>query len=144
MRSGLADFWGATALSRLVTTPVPTAIARPVSALRSSLSCYRHSSGGAVHAGNSELLALTLCVFVESCTHAAQANTCPFKETMTLCVITITLRAFTPHPLPRSDFTFRKLILAREQKRTRKQLKSNSVHNVMRPQNIKMTGNIPS
>lgn len=57
----------ATPLSRLVTSSVPTAITRPVSALHSSLICYRHSSGGAVHAGNSELLALTVYLWSRKC-----------------------------------------------------------------------------
>lgn len=46
------QFSAAAALSRLVTSLVPTAITGPVSALHSSLICYGHSSGGAVHPGN--------------------------------------------------------------------------------------------
>lgn len=80
----------ATPLSRLVTSSVPTAITRPVSALHSSLICYRHSSGGAVHAGNSELLALTVYLWSRKCLKRAKkesgVNTCLLKETVALCV----------------------------------------------------------
>lgn len=90
VRSGLADFLRPQrVLSRLATSTVPTAITGPVSALHSSLICYRHSSEGTLHAGNLEMLALNVCVFMrkrERKPDSAWLYTCLSKDIVSLCL----------------------------------------------------------
>lgn len=115
---------------------VPTAITGPVSALHSSLICHRHSSGGALHAGNSDLHVLKIVcllgkkyvsVFVQRIRGGVRTLKNDLSECMSvrgtgaLCVggcyhhNTACKPSHHTLSLSRSDLTFGRLILAPKQ-----------------------------
>lgn len=108
--------WATVALCRLVARPVPTATTRPVCALRSSLICYRHSSGSAPCTVGIQSFWVP-CVYFESWPRIiaaggkpphrfpALASTIWLKETSALCPLQLSRQHTVLNATP--SFIFR-------------------------------------